>query len=492
MNWSALSVDAGSAVPIYRQICEQLAGWIRSGRLVDGARLPPTRELAGLLGLNRTTVAAAYEALENDGMLKAHVGRGSYVSAAAGSGPMEWEQRFRTSAPDRELYQVMQPGDGELVDFRSARLEPTSSAVEALQHAAQRELSEHGRAILALGAAEGYPPLRDSLISRMRAAGVARDGDEVLVTSGCQQGLDLVAKILVRPGERVLIEDPVYPGARDLFLAAGAEVSGARVGPEGISVPEVEQQLTRQRPRLLVVTPSFQNPTGATMPLEARRELLRVAARFDVPVVENDVYAGLRYRGQETPSLKSLDRDGRVIYLRSFSKVAHPGLRVGWCVAPRAVARRLAAAKQLTDLHTDQLSQAVLYRMWTDGTLDQHLHEALGRGRARLEAAVEACRREMPPGVEWLIPEGGMHLWLRLPAPLDASELLVRARAERVLFIPGRFFAVTRPQNDALRLSFAGLEPEKIRRGVAGLARLVREQAPAASALSERGVPALV
>jgi DNA-binding transcriptional MocR family regulator len=321
----------------------------------------------------------------------------------------------------------------------------------------------------------------------MAAAGHARPEDDLLITSGCQQGLDLVAKVLVAPGETVLLEDPVYPGARDLFLAAGVQVRGVAVGPMGISTTELEHELTRWRPRLLVVTPNFQNPTGATLPLEARREILRLAARFQAPVVENDVYAGLRYRGEELPSLKSLDGEGLVIYLRSFSKAAFPGLRVGWCVAPHAVIRRLAAAKQLTDLHTDQLSQAVLHRLAVEGVLDQHLEALRAEGAGSLEAALEAASP-----LDLTAPEGGAHLWVRLPEPLEAAELLVRARDQGVVFIPGRYFAVTRPHAGALRLTFAGLAPDQIRRGIAVLARLVATLAPAAQSRSEGGVPALV
>lgn len=475
MDWQELTFEADSPAPIYRQIQERIAGWIRNGRLTDGSRLLPTRELAGLLGLNRTTVAAAYEALEQEGLLKAHVGRGSFVCAPAAS-PFRWQERFRSAAPDRALPWTAAAPENGVISFAGARPDPASFPVPAVRRAAERELRVHGGAILQLGAAEGYGPLRELLARNMLRQNIARDGDEVLIISGCQQGLDLLARVLVGPGDTVLLEDPLYPGARDLFLAAGAQVRGIPVGPEGLSVTDLEQQLSRVRARLLVVTPNFQNPTGATLPLAARREILRLAARFQLPVIENDVSAGLRYHGVELPSLKSLDSDGRVVYLSSFSKAAFPGLRVGWCVAAPPLVRRLAAAKQLADLHTDQLSQAVLCRMATEGSLEAYRRQVVRRGSARLAAALEVCRARMPEGVEFFEPQGGLHLWLRLPESMDAAELLARARAEKVLFIPGRYFSVERPHHAALRLSFAGLEPDRIRRGLATLARLIRAQ----------------
>jgi len=492
LPWNELAFDPQSPTPIYHQLHQRIAAWIQSGRLADGARLLPTRELAGLLGINRATVGAAYEALENQGLLKAHVGRGSFVCSAARPAPFDWEQRLAGAPAERILPQMFWTGDGDSINFSFSRPDPALFPLPKLKRAAQRELAAQQAAILRLGAAEGYPPLREYLSVQMRREGIAGEDDELLITSGCQQGLDLAAKVLIRPGDGVFLEDPVYPGARDLFLAAGAQVRGIPVGAAGLSISELEHELARHRPRLLLVTPNFQNPTGATLPPAARRELLAVAARFQLPVLENDVYAGLRYRGTEPPTLKSLDRDGRVVYLRSFSKVAFPGLRVGWMVAPRVVARRLAAAKQLTDLHTDQLSQAVLYRLAAEGVLSEYLRELLRQGAARLEAVVNACRAEMPAGVEYLEPEGGMHVWLRLPPEQDAGELLGRARAKKVLFVPGRFFAVSRPHTGALRLSFAGLTPEKIRQGVAVLARLIRQQAPVPALLPEGGVPALV
>jgi 2-aminoadipate transaminase len=284
----------------------------------------------------------------------------------------------------------------------------------------------------------------------------------------------------------------VYPGARDLFLAAGVQVRGVPVGPQGVSLTELERELARSRPRLLVVTPNFQNPTGTTLPLEARRDLLRLAARFRVPVVENDVYAGLRYRGQDLPTLKSLDEEGLVVYLRSFSKVAYAGFRVGWCVAPHAVARRLVAAKQLTDLHTDQLSQALLYRLALHGNLNRHLEELRQRGGERLRVLLKEFRAKMPAEVEFTAPEGGAHLWVRLPVPLDAGELLARAREQKVLCIPGKFFAVSRPHSGAFRLTFAGLEPREIRHGLTVLARLIQTLTLVAQGRGEGGVTALV
>jgi 2-aminoadipate transaminase len=231
--------------------------------------------------------------------------------------------------------------------------------------------------------------------------------------------------------------------------------------------------LARERPRFLVVTSNFQNPTGATMPQTAREVLLAAAHGAGVPVIENDAYGELRYRGPAIPSLKQLDRDVGTVLLRSFSKVSFPGLRVGWALGPKTLIERLRNAKEASDLHTDQLSQAVLLEFAETGRLEAHRARVLEAGAQRLATTLDACRDYLPAGTRWSRPDGGMNVWVRLPAPLDAGDLLTRAQQEGVAYLPGRYFEVSRRQAGALRLSFAGLAPEQIRKGLEILGRVV-------------------
>jgi 2-aminoadipate transaminase len=224
------------------------------------------------------------------------------------------------------------------------------------------------------------------------------------------------------------------------------------------------------------VTSNFQNPTGATLSLAGRHALLDAARQAGVPVVENDAYGDLRYQGEALPALKQLDEHGGTVLLRSFSKVSFPGLRVGWAVGPKPLIDRLRHAKELADLHSDQLSQAVLLDFAQSGRLEAHRARMLQTGAERLAATLDSCRRYLPAGTRWTQPQGGMNLWVRLPEPLDAGELLPRAQKEGVAYVPGRYFAVSRLDAGALRLSFAGLEPEQIRESLAVLGRIVSEE----------------
>ena len=452
-----LQVDAKDQLPLYRQLYQQLKFAIVAGRVVPGEKLPATRELAGSLGLNRTTIAAAYELLESEGLIRGHVGRGSFVE-----GP----------PPDTTPIPAAS-GPAPLVSFASSRPSELQFPLDEFRMTCREVIdSPEAMHILQLGPASGYGPLRRYLLKEARARGTAGPDDDILITSGCQQAFDLIQRVLASHGETVVIEDPVYPGLRSAFQRGGARVIGAPVGSAGVEVDALGRLLEKEHPRLMVLTPNFQNPTGTTLPAEARSAVLALARKPGVVVVENDLYGELRYLGAEIPAMKRLDTSGDTILLGSFSKIAFPGLRVGWAIGPRHFIARLTEAKEASDLHSDQLSQAVLLRFAESGRLEEHRRKTLAAGAQRLKAILTACGRELPPGSEHTRPEGGMNVWVRLPEPLDASELALRAEREGVSYLPGRHFTVSRPQTQGLRLSFAGLSPQEIRTGLAILGRI--------------------
>jgi len=253
-------------------------------------------------------------------------------------------------------------------------------------------------------------------------------------------------------------------------------VRTAAGAPVGIDLEGVEAALAQNRVKFVLVTPDCQNPTGATMPIESRRRLLDLAARHQVAVVEDCIYSRLRFAGQRMPSLRALDRHGIVIQIDSFSKIAFPGLRVGWCIAPENVIERLRLVKQATDLHTDQLAQATLAEFTRRGGLERHLKKMRRVYAGRAEALFRALEKHMPEGTEWTRPEGGMCVWVTLPAGYDASELLIHAREKGVLFAPGRYFYVQTPRPNVFRLGFASLDERKIARGVEILGSVLHEE----------------
>ena len=286
----------------------------------------------------------------------------------------------------------------------------------------------------------------------------------------------MLQRTLFGNGGTVLIEDPVYLGVKHVFERSGARLVGVPVGPNGMDLEALERLVERERPRLLAVTSNFQNPTGATLPLAARKALLRITQAAGVVVVENDIYGPLAYEGEPIPPIKRWTKPAIPSCCEVFRKSRFRGLRVGWVIGPRPLIEKLTEAKQWTDLHTDQLSQAVLLRFAESGRLEQHRQRMLAAGRERLHAALEACEKYLPAEAKFTRPRGGMSLWIRLPEPLDAGELLPRAEREGVTYLPGRYFAVSQPQPNSLRISFAGMAPEQIRSGMAVLGRIFQDE----------------
>jgi len=466
-------LDPGAEAPLYRQLSEQIAQQIRSGLLARGERLPATRELAGLLGLNRTTVSAAYEILESDGLISGQVGRGSFVTGGAGpAGGVDWNGLLERS--DRSMAGPNGGRSKGVISFAVSRPSRDLFPLDEFRATCATVLARRDLAdILQLGSPSGYEPLRRYLMEEARRQQVAGPGDDLLITNGCQQALDLIGRVLLRPGDTVAVEDPLYTGLKNLLTGMGAQLCGVPVGADGMDAVQLERVLEREKPRFLVVTSNFQNPTGASLPLAGRKALLDAARKASVPVIENDAYGELRYSGEPLPALKQLDEGDGTVLLRSFSKVSFPGLRVGWVVGPKLLIDRLRHAKEAADLHTDQLSQAVLLEFAESGRLEAHRTRMRHAGSERLAATLAGCAKYLPAGTRWTRPEGGMNVWVRLPEPLDAGELLARAQREGVAYMPGRYFAVSRLEPGALRLSFAGLTPEQIRAGLAILGRTV-------------------
>jgi 2-aminoadipate transaminase len=334
---------------------------------------------------------------------------------------------------------------------------------------------------LQLGATDGYEPLRRALLEWFRSEGVTVRPEQLLITDGCQQAIDLVCKAFIRAGDSVALENPAYPGAVSILTGARVRMLPVPVEidplrPVGLNVDALETVLLQNRVKFILVTPDFHNPSGTSMSLAQRRRLLEAAARYQVPIVEDSIYARTRLHGGTLPSLRSLDTHGNVIQIDSFSKIAFPGLRVGWCVGAESVIERLRLVKLSTDLHTDQLSQAAIAEFIQRGYLTRHLARSKKRYQSRLEAMEEALEKHMPEGTSWTRPEGGMTIWITLPPGFDAGDLLIHTRERGIYFVPGRYFYFQSPLPNTLRLGFSSVDEKNIARGVEILCNLMKAE----------------
>jgi DNA-binding transcriptional MocR family regulator len=484
-----VALDSSLRKPLYVQIRDQLRDRILNGGLKSGDRLEPSRELAHQLGVHRTTVGNAYAELESEGLIQGTVGRGTYVTPLAETlctprgrarrpaQDLFWESFFPEEPRDDSLGRLMASSleDG-VISFAAAHGAEELTSPDLVRRAADAVLRREGGRLVQYGSTDGYQPLKAYLQTRLRRDGIPVELDEILVTHGCQQSLDLLRRALISPGETVVCENPTYTGLWNVFELPGVRLIGVPVTPEGMDLDALESLLEQTRVKLIFCSPTFQNPTGFTMTLAARQRLLDLAERFQVPIVEDDVYGVLRYRGRQIPPLKALDSAGRVIYLNSFSKVGFPGLRVGWLVASRQVIERLRWAKQRADLHTNLLGQAVIQELGARGWLDKWIRKTCKVYAHKLEVLQRAIERHFPPEARVIYPDGGMSVWVELPVFLDAAELLVKARERRVIFAPARYFYFQNPKHNALRLCYTALPDDKIEKGAAILGDLLKAE----------------
>ncbi|MFN8525697.1 MAG: PLP-dependent aminotransferase family protein [Chloroflexota bacterium] len=468
-----LSLDPKTGPALYRQLADALEGAIASGTLAESERLPAERELAQALKVSRTTVVTAYRELEARGLVRGHVGRGTFVSARTddGDASVSWLGRLALGAQrgfGPVLRGVLGTARGDTVSFGAGIPAPELFPVDLVRRLADQAMQQDPGAAFGIGATQGQEALRQVLGSRL---GVGPD--RILVVSGAQQGLDLVARCLIDPGDAVVVDRPGYLGAIQSFRAAGANLIGWDV--ERADTDELEDLFVRHRPKFLYTTPTFQNPTGRTLGLETRRELLRLAARHRTPIVEDDPCGELWFDRPPPPSLLALDDRGMVIYLGTASKTLGAGLRLGWVAAPRPIVEQLTLIKARTDLFANGLAQMVLTKLLGSAAYDRHLARVRHEHASRHAALAAALAKRIPTrDLSWQPVNGGLYLWCRLRGQTDSAALLERAQAAGVTFVPGEPFFCDGLGRQELRLCFSAVAPAAIEEGVRRLALALR------------------
>jgi len=389
-------------------------------------------------------------------------------------------QRMMGSAI-RELLKFTE--NPEVISFAGGLPAPEVFPIKEFKSACQRVLDDQGPQSLQYGTTDGYLPLREMIARHTARYGIEVTFDNILITSGSQQALDLLGKIFINPGDRILVESPTYVGALQAWNAYGAEFIPVPYDENGMITDELEDKL-RIGPKFIYALPNFQNPTGGTLSFERRLKLIELAERYGVPIIEDDPYGQLRYEGEHLPALNVLDSQtrtqnecysGNVIYLSTFSKTLAPGLRLAWVIAPPEVIHKLVLAKQGTDLHTSTFNQIVAYEVAHGGFLDRHVKFIREIYRERRDVMLETLQEHMPEGVYWTHPQGGLFLWVTLPENIDTKDMLVDAIQKNVAFVPGESFY---PQNDRknnMRLNFSNAIPEKINEGISQLGAVTKK-----------------
>ena len=470
-------------VSLTRQLADRFSEAIESGLLEPGEKLPPTRALAAEAGINHLTAARVYRRLAEHGYVTASVGRGTFVRSLVPAAAEERGDDWQTYVlPDRPMtYQDEILSDAFRFPARegmislatgwpSLEFHPSTDiaaiAAEVFEEQAERALSYLPP--------EGLPQLREIVASRAHDRGSASDPEEIIVTSGAQQAIDLAARTLLEPGDVVVVESPTFAGSLLALRSTGARVIGVPVDDDGLDVDALEQVLSRHEIKLCALQTACQNPTGADLSAERRSRLAQLAMERNFFVLEDAVYADLRFDGERPPSLRR-EGPGHVLYVNSLSKVVGGGLRVGWIAARGPVRERLITLKQASDFHTPTLVQHIAARYMATDAYDRELARSVPYYRERRDALMAALHRHLEGEYDAVTPRGGHHVWVTLRRPVEERTLYSEAIRHGVSFTPGGAVTVERQQKTSLRLSFSLVEPEELEEGVKRLARALRE-----------------
>ena len=483
-----IPLDRQSPEPLYQQIKTHLRQGILSGSLEADTRLPASRQLARDLGVNRITVENAYSELEADGLIFSRVGSGTYVlppnplplgSKTSSETPWPlWQEAVQAriaGARPTVAEMLKAAGHAHPISFASGISDTRQFPAEEFRKTIQSVMRRDGIAAMDYGERNGYGPLRESITHILASQGLQTRPENILITAGSQQAIALVAQVILKPGDVILVESPTYSQAIELFRALGFRIVGIPMDNQGMQVEKLEKLLQQHHPKLIYTIPNFHNPTGTCLSSARRRQLIVLSDRYNVPILEDDFVGDMRYDGRAQPSLKALDPGGQVIHISTFSKMLMPGLRVGFLVADGPVYASLLDFKRLSDVATATLIQRALEAYVTVGRYQAYLRRACLIYRKRRDAMLAAIDRYLPAGVTMEPPQGGLFLWVHLPDGLSTDELLPLACEEGVAFAAGSsFFPEGNCGQDWMRLNFVAPSEEEIGEGIKRLGRTIK------------------
>lgn len=483
----SIALDRDGEEPIYRQLIQSIRLQIESGVLTAGMRLPASRDLARQLSISRISVVNAYAELRSEGYLSAHAGRGTFVAKDSGNNHLIAQDQPDNSSllpdnssHDRSLREMMRMGGRKpgVISFGGGSPPPEFFPVQSLRDALSTVLDRDGARALNYEMPEGYGPLRNAVRNYVSALGIQVSASDVLITGGTQQALDLVIQALLTEGDTVVTENPTYIGILDIARTRRVNLHGIATDKDGIRLDCLESYLMDNKPKLIYVMPSYQNPSGHSMPIHRRRQLLNIAENYKVPILEDAVYHEFRFEGEALPPLKALDENGVVIHASGFTKMLLPGMRIGYLIANNQHYQRLVRIKRSADISTSGLNQRAIHLMLERGTLAGQIERNNRELLYRRDAAIEAAKTHLPPGTRWNVPKGGLCLWAELPhTGPNAAELYISAIQTGVSYAIGNIFYTNGGGVYHMRLNYGARTVEEIEEGFRRLGRAWRELA---------------
>ncbi len=495
-----ITVERGSKTPIYIQIKKQIEGMISSGTLPPGYILPPERVISEKLSINRSTIIRAYMELKSEGLVESRVGSGTVVLAPLTKTPtqekmyvppLRWNQlesKRVTRQNEQTINNILSVFEKEkVISFASGISSEDSYDMELLMNLKTDLFRKYREKLFMPTPVDGCSELKNTLKSYLQQKGINVPTRQIMVTSGSQQALEFFSRMLIDPGDVVIVEEPTYIGAIQAFESCEARLVSVPMDDEGIKLDILESCLIKYRPKFIYTQPNFHNPTGRTMSLNRRKELLKLAYYYNTPILEDNPYGELYYEGDQIPSLKSLDRHDYVTYVSSVSKTISFSLRVGFVAASENIINRFVKFKQITDIQTCTLSQYIVHEFLSQGYLEAHLEKLRDRYRAKRDLMIEELGKCRLQGMKLHVPQGGYFIWLELPNNITINELLKLLGEKGVIVMPGDvFYPKYSMDNNFIRLNFSYPCEQDIREGVA---RLIDCMAKCSRNTIQTGVP---
>ncbi|AMA73139.1 GntR family transcriptional regulator [Aneurinibacillus sp. XH2] len=475
-----IKVNRQLPVPLAKQIYQAIVDRIQSELLEEGTRLPSVRALAKQIHVSFMTVVQAYDALEEDGYIIRIQGKGTFVRTKAADttpkkelpkkeSPFDWQLSVPDYLPRAQFSRYHQVS--ARYEFFSSTIDPGLLPNRYLEKEIQRILAEEPRILSTYSDVQGDLPLRQELTVYLRDKQIQVTPEEILITNGTQQGIDLVARTFVGPGDIVITEAPTYPAAIDVFRWRGATILPVPVDKDGMRVDMLAALCEKYKPKLIYTMPTFHNPTGTVMSIERRRQLLDIAYETQSIILEDDPWSEIYYENKPPSSLKSMDPLGHVIYLKGLSKILAPGCRIGVLVASGTIFHRLVAAKGNMDLGSPLLTQKAVLPLLYSERMRNHVKKLRIALQLRRDMMIELLAKHMPEGISWLTPRGGVNLWLSLPPHVDTEDFLMYASNYQLTFLPGAACYPIESKHHFLRLSFSFMNEPLLAEGVKELCR---------------------
>ncbi|TCO79367.1 MocR-like pyridoxine biosynthesis transcription factor PdxR [Marinisporobacter balticus] len=476
-KYIGIQLDKNSPQHLYMQLFQKIRQLIMDGKLKEKDKLPPIRQLANMLGVNTSTIVNAYGLLEKEGFVYKKIGSGTFVSERHDNDlsdillqkyPLDEDIRLM----DRGQIQIKE----NMISFASATPTTDLFPVEDFKILLNEVLDRDKGDAFGYQESQGYFPLREALVNYLAQSNIQTKTENIQIISGAQQGIDVISKAFVDYNDTIIVESPTYTGAIGTFKSRGAKIVSVPILKDGIDIELLEESIKLYKPKLVYLMPNFQNPTGYSYSREKKMKIIELAKKYNLLIVEDDYLSDLSFYRDDHATLKSIDEIGSVIYIKSFSKIFMPGLRLGFLVLPKKIHHKILAAKHTSDISTSGLNQRVFDLYLKKGIWKNHIQYMEKIYKERFDIMKKCIEKYFTQtGIDYSFPQGGLNFWFSLPEGYDANKLYVEAAKNNILILPGSIFFTCQNESRCFRLSIASVYPKDIEIGIRKLSQVIEK-----------------